>query len=109
MTDESDFRTKLRQWADGDIREIGREVTQGTLWPDASDFERWASLVEEAADHIARLEEENERLREALEPFAHAADNTSMVIKGPSERRAVLTKYCVRAKEVLNHSSKTQD
>jgi hypothetical protein len=45
----------------------GPRTPQGGLWS-------YPNLHDEAADEITRLREENARLREALEPFAKAAD-----------------------------------
>lgn len=43
---------QLLTWADGDVREIGRELVKGTLKPDMQDFDKWADLMLRAADAL---------------------------------------------------------
>lgn len=43
---------QLLTWADGDVREIGRELVKGTLKPDMQDFDKWASLMLRAAEML---------------------------------------------------------
>lgn len=43
---------QLLTWADGDVREIGRELVKGTLKPDMQDFDKWAALMLSAAEAL---------------------------------------------------------
>lgn len=52
---------RLRLWADADVRETGRD---GTF--EQADAEKWASMMEDAASLLTSIGQENSRLRRGL-------------------------------------------
>jgi hypothetical protein len=52
---EKNIATKLRDWADCDVREAGRDALLGQH-PEQRDYQNWAELMVQAADRIEQLE-----------------------------------------------------
>lgn len=79
MDDTAELIERLRSFADGDVREIGRELCNGTLSPDRKDFANWAELMEDAATRLSILQAESDSLRDArrkdLESYCTAIEN----------------------------------
>lgn len=69
MTDES-LAGRLRDTAEGDCLEMRRERQWMPDIVDQNDLEKWAALMNEAADEIDRLRAENERLTRERDDFA---------------------------------------
>jgi hypothetical protein len=52
---EKNIATKLRDWADCDVLEAGRDALLGQH-PEQHDYHNWAELMVQAADRIEQLE-----------------------------------------------------
>jgi hypothetical protein len=57
--DVRDLVERLRSTAEDDLRAIARDASTMKLMTEPAELNRWAHLVEEAADTLSRLLEEN--------------------------------------------------
>ncbi len=69
----ADLITELRVWAEDDVRAIGREAH---LF-DAADADKWAGLMEQAADRLTLYETAIRTLQEGIAGYTHAKRRVS--------------------------------
>lgn len=95
-----DIVKRLRVWAEDDVRTLIREQHRSGLHIDDVDGEKWAGLMEEAADEIERLRETLQIIRDGDFGYDSAEINALNKIIDAALKPSVKVGY--KWKEIIN-------